>query len=372
MNGVPHADHDGHFWGVGRSDEPQARAGAVSVVSQGAAARQGRKSSAFRGPRSATTPGELPWPSRPRQFSGDGFDQGGLGRLCAVDPLPGRATSSHPADFEALHQRLQELEGSRSATRIYYLATAAQFYEETVERLGACGLADEKNGPRRIVIEKPFGTRRPDGPPAERRRAPRLSRTAGLSHRPLPGQGDGAEHPGAAVRQHDLRAGVEPQLRRPRADHRGRGGDGRPPRRFLRRDRRAARHVSEPPAATADDHGHGGAGALRGRSGARRKGEGACGRSRRWPPAAVASDTLRGQYRGYRDEPGVKPDSQTATFARRQAGGRQLALAGRAVLPAQRQGHVVPHDADRDSVSQPAAHGVRRRSRPTSATPIGW
>jgi glucose-6-phosphate 1-dehydrogenase len=30
--------------------------------------------------------------------------------------------------------------------------------------------------------------------------------------------------------------------------------------------------------------------------------------------SAVAADTLRGQYRGYRSEPGVKPDSQTATF----------------------------------------------------------
>ncbi len=31
-------------------------------------------------------------------------------------------------------------------------------------------------------------------------------------------------------------------------------------------------------------------------------------------PAAVATDTLRGQYRGYRDEPGVRADSTTATF----------------------------------------------------------
>jgi glucose-6-phosphate 1-dehydrogenase len=29
---------------------------------------------------------------------------------------------------------------------------------------------------------------------------------------------------------------------------------------------------------------------------------------------AVAGNTLRGQYQGYRQEPGVKPDSQTATF----------------------------------------------------------
>jgi glucose-6-phosphate 1-dehydrogenase len=32
-------------------------------------------------------------------------------------------------------------------------------------------------------------------------------------------------------------------------------------------------------------------------------------------PNAVAHDTLRGQYQGYRAEPGVEPDSQTATFA---------------------------------------------------------
>ena len=32
-------------------------------------------------------------------------------------------------------------------------------------------------------------------------------------------------------------------------------------------------------------------------------------------PSMVARDTVRGQYRGYRQEPGVAPDSQTATFA---------------------------------------------------------
>jgi glucose-6-phosphate 1-dehydrogenase len=32
-------------------------------------------------------------------------------------------------------------------------------------------------------------------------------------------------------------------------------------------------------------------------------------------PAEVAANTERGQYRGYRGEPGVAPDSQTATFA---------------------------------------------------------
>ncbi|MCC7083684.1 MAG: glucose-6-phosphate dehydrogenase [Pirellulales bacterium] len=61
-------------------------------------------------------------------------------------------------DFQKLATRLAEIENGDSATRIYYLATAPQFYEAAVDGLGACGLADEANGPRRIVIEKPFGT----------------------------------------------------------------------------------------------------------------------------------------------------------------------------------------------------------------------
>ncbi len=42
--------------------------------------------------------------------------------------------------------------------RIYYLATAPRFYEPAIEALGACGMADQSHGIRRIVIEKPFGT----------------------------------------------------------------------------------------------------------------------------------------------------------------------------------------------------------------------
>ena len=57
---------------------------------------------------------------------------------------------------------------------------------------------------------------------------------------------------------------------------------------------------------------------------------------------------------------------------RAQAVDRQLALAGRAVLPAQRQGDVVPHDADRHPVPRAAAHAVRRRPAERHATPTGW
>lgn len=63
-----------------------------------------------------------------------------------------------PGDFAALATLLDELEGGSTATRIYYLATAPTFYETAIAQLGTSGLAREDRGPRRVVIEKPFGT----------------------------------------------------------------------------------------------------------------------------------------------------------------------------------------------------------------------
>src|SRR5207302_370122 len=45
-----------------------------------------------------------------------------------------------------------------------------------------------------------------------------LSRGPDLSHRPLPGQGDGAEHPGAALRQRHIRTALERTVRGQYAD----------------------------------------------------------------------------------------------------------------------------------------------------------
>jgi glucose-6-phosphate 1-dehydrogenase len=64
----------------------------------------------------------------------------------------------HAHDFKSLAQLLNYLEKSDISTRVYYLATAPQFYATAVEHLGSSGLADESHGPRRIIIEKPFGT----------------------------------------------------------------------------------------------------------------------------------------------------------------------------------------------------------------------
>lgn len=65
---------------------------------------------------------------------------------------------NNDASFSALRERLAALEGGKPTARIYYLATSPQFYLEAVERLGSSGLAAESEGAsRRMVIEKPFG-----------------------------------------------------------------------------------------------------------------------------------------------------------------------------------------------------------------------
>jgi len=61
-------------------------------------------------------------------------------------------------DFATLARLLNDIEKTDNSTRVYYLATAPQFYEAAIEQLGRSGLADESGGPRRVIIEKPFGT----------------------------------------------------------------------------------------------------------------------------------------------------------------------------------------------------------------------
>ncbi len=60
-------------------------------------------------------------------------------------------------DFQGLKAFLDELEPEAGAARLYYLSMAPSLYEPTVAHLGAAGMAEESAGPRRIVIEKPFG-----------------------------------------------------------------------------------------------------------------------------------------------------------------------------------------------------------------------
>ena len=61
-----------------------------------------------------------------------------------------------PGDYAGVDRRLREIEG-RPANRLYYLATAPEFYGPACDNLAAAGMAAETEGWRRIIIEKPFG-----------------------------------------------------------------------------------------------------------------------------------------------------------------------------------------------------------------------
>lgn len=91
------------------------------------------------------------------QFVGKDFDPE-LWRQFApsIFYLPGDLSTTE--DMQALGKYIATLEGDEPATRVYYLSTAPQLYISAIAQLGAAGLADESSGPRRIVIEKPFGT----------------------------------------------------------------------------------------------------------------------------------------------------------------------------------------------------------------------
>ncbi len=92
-----------------------------------------------------------------KHAEGEPFDEKAWGEFAPrIHYQPGDIGSS--ADMEQLKERLAVLEGAAAVTRVYYLATAPQFYEPVVGAIGALGMASEENGPRRIVVEKPFGT----------------------------------------------------------------------------------------------------------------------------------------------------------------------------------------------------------------------
>ena len=61
-------------------------------------------------------------------------------------------------DFKELGKFLDSIEDGEGNGRVYYLSTMPQLYEEAILQLGAAGLADDENGFRRVIIEKPFGT----------------------------------------------------------------------------------------------------------------------------------------------------------------------------------------------------------------------
>ena len=62
-----------------------------------------------------------------------------------------------PETYQKFEQELSELEKG-PADRMYYLATPPEYFLEIINGLAAAGMLQENGGWRRVVIEKPFGS----------------------------------------------------------------------------------------------------------------------------------------------------------------------------------------------------------------------
>jgi glucose-6-phosphate 1-dehydrogenase len=90
-------------------------------------------------------------------FVGDKFDES-LWREFAASIFYHPGDIANAADFSSLRDFLTSIEGPEGATRVYYLSTAPDQYAPAIAQLGGAGLAKDDGGPRRLVVEKPFGT----------------------------------------------------------------------------------------------------------------------------------------------------------------------------------------------------------------------
>ena len=97
-----------------------------------------------------------------------------------------------------------------AASPVFYLEIPPFLFGRVVKGLAEAGLT--KNA--RVVVEKPFGHDTASARGARRRAPPVHRRVAAPPHRPLPREDGSRGDPLPPVRQHDARAGVEPELRR--------------------------------------------------------------------------------------------------------------------------------------------------------------
>lgn len=90
-----------------------------------------------------------------QEFNGTGFDAGRWPAF-AANLHYYRGDLDNLEDYRALQTFLQRLEQG-PAERLYYLATSPAYYASAVTCLGAAGMANQAQGGRNLVIEKPFG-----------------------------------------------------------------------------------------------------------------------------------------------------------------------------------------------------------------------
>ena len=94
-----------------------------------------------------------------------------------------------------LKRGLQRLDGGSDARAnwLFYLSIAPWLFEPALRNLSAHGLADETNGWRRVVIEKPFGHDLASAAELDKLVKRSLRRESGISDRPLSRQAHGSE-----------------------------------------------------------------------------------------------------------------------------------------------------------------------------------
>jgi glucose-6-phosphate 1-dehydrogenase len=91
-----------------------------------------------------------------REYAAERFEENEWNELAGAFHYQ-RGDIGRHEDFVLLDERLRKLEAG-PGNRLYYLAVAPRFYEEAVTHLGQANMTGEKDGYRRVVIEKPFGT----------------------------------------------------------------------------------------------------------------------------------------------------------------------------------------------------------------------
>ena len=89
------------------------------------------------------------------EFSQDTYDAG-IWETFASQLSYFQGDLNKPEDYERLQAYLNEIEAG-PANRLYYLATAPFLYAPVVTHLGAAGMADQCEGQRNLIVEKPFG-----------------------------------------------------------------------------------------------------------------------------------------------------------------------------------------------------------------------
>ena len=153
-----------------------------------------------------------------------------------------------PKDYAGLKAELDRIDKEKGigGSRLFYLATAPEFFAGIVENLGAQGMAQPEKGLTAVVIEKPFGHD--------------LDSARELNH-----QVNAVFHESQVFRidhylgketvqnllvfplcQRDIRADLEPQLYRPRADYGGRDAGRGGARTVLREGGSATGRGAEP------------------------------------------------------------------------------------------------------------------------------